>query len=163
MPRTEQNTDYLIMLLLSGFSWFDDGLQAYLQAGGWNHITRPQSMVMIHVLSGNNKPSAIARKMGISRQAAHTTISQMVKLGMLTLNNDPADGRAKIVVVTEKGRAMREHADEAARRLTDELRTRIGSDAVENLFNAFAGEWGAVPSPDLSRWPSSPDTKSAAR
>jgi len=118
---------------------------------------------MINVLSGNNKPSAIARKMGISRQAAHTTISQMVKLDMLKLIDDPADGRAKIVVVTEKGRAMREHADEAARRLTQELRNRIGSDAVDNLFNAFAREWGDVPQPDLSGWPGSPDSKSSAR
>lgn len=144
-----KKTDYLILPLLQAFCWFDDGLQAYLDICGWDHITRPQSMVMISVLSGQDKPSVIARSLGISRQAAHVTILQLAKLGMIEITADASDGRAKVVVVSKKGRAMRADADEAVKALTIELRSRIGSRAVNNLFEAFRADWGDVPKPRL--------------
>jgi len=142
-----EKTDYLILPLLQAFCWFDDGLQAHLESRGWQHITRPQSMVMINVLSGQNKPSTIARNLGISRQAAHVTITQLEKLDMVRMIEDPEDGRSKIVVVSEKGKAMRSDADAAVQRLTDELRSRIGNGTVNNLFRAFRADWGPVPQP----------------
>ncbi len=50
-----ETTRYLIVPLLQAFCWFDDGLQAFLQKRGWAHITRPQSMVMVNVLTGVDK------------------------------------------------------------------------------------------------------------
>ena len=135
-------SNYLIVPLLQGFFWFDDGLQNYLQARGWDNVTRPQSMVMVNVVTGVRKPSDIARNLGISRQAVHTTINQMVELGMFEMQDDPADGRSKIVTITEKGHRMRKDADEAMAVLAEELRRRIGKTAVDNLMKAFTPEWG---------------------
>lgn len=132
----------LIVPLLQAFFWFDDGLQSYLQAKGWNQVTRPQSMIMANVVIGVHKPSDIARNLGISRQAVHTTINQMVELGMLELRDDVDDRRAKIVAVSDKGKAMGRDADEAMAAMTAELRRRIGPRNVENLVKAFRGEWG---------------------
>lgn len=134
--------NYLIVPLLQGFFWFDDGLQAYLQARGWHNVTRPQSMVMVNVVTGVRKPSDIARNLGISRQAVHTTINQMVEMGMFEMQDDPADGRSKIVTITEKGHRMRKDADAAMAVLSEELRRRIGKTAVDNLMKAFTPEWG---------------------
>ena len=47
-----QPPQYLIVPFLQAFFWLDDGLQKYLQSRGWSQVTRPQSMVMINVLSG---------------------------------------------------------------------------------------------------------------
>jgi DNA-binding MarR family transcriptional regulator len=139
----------LIVPLLQAFIWFDDGLQAYLQARGWNEVTRSQSMVMANVVVGMNKPSDIARNLGISRQAVHTTIAQMVELGMLAIEDDPNDRRGKLVVVSDKGREMGRDADAAMAAMTAELRHRIGSKNVDNLIRAFGADWGAA----LTRWP----------
>ncbi|ATQ44169.1 MarR family winged helix-turn-helix transcriptional regulator [Caulobacter mirabilis] len=139
----------LIVPLLQAFFWFDDGLQSYLQARGWNQVTRPQSMVMANVVIGFHKPSDIARNLGISRQAVHTTINQMVELGMLELRDDKDDRRAKIVAVSDKGRAMGRDADDAMAALTAELKRRIGPRNVENLIKAFSAEWGESP----TQWP----------
>lgn len=141
--------DKLIVPLLQAFVWFDDGLQSFLQAQGWNQVTRPQSMVMANVMMGVHKPSDIARNLGISRQAVHTTINQMVKLGMLELRDDAEDRRASIVAVSAKGRAMSVDADRAMEALTAELRRRIGPRAVDHLIKAFAADWGEPP----TDWP----------
>lgn len=142
-------SDTLIIPLLQAFFWFDDGLQSYLQAQGWNQVTRPQSMVMANVVIGVNKPSDIARNLGVSRQAIHTTINQMVELGMLELQDDAGDRRSKIVVLSETGVRMRGDANQVMADLIAELRRRIGSRNVDNLMKAFAADWG----PPVTDWP----------
>ena len=139
----------LIVPLLQAFCWFDDGLQSYLQSKGWSHVTRPQSMVMANVAIGVRKPSDIARNMGISRQAAHTTINQMVAMGMLELRQDKDDRRSKIVAVSGDGLAMRRDADQVMEALIAELRRRIGARNVENLMRAFSADWGEP----VTDWP----------
>jgi len=134
--------DFLIVPLLQGFSWFDDGLQAYLQAKGWPHATRPQSMVMVHVVRGVTRPSDIARNLGVSRQAIHTTINQMIELGLLELEKDAGDGRSKRVVITTTGQQMRAVAQEAMGVMSAALEARIGKQAVDALHDAFAADWG---------------------
>lgn len=137
----------LILPLLQGFFWFDDGLQAYLQAHGWTEVTRPESMVMTNVVVGVQKPSQIARNLGVSRQSVHATINQMVAKGIVELADDPEDGRAKIVVLSETGLQMREDANQAMAQMVAELRRRIGSRNVDNLIGAFAADWGQPPEP----------------
>lgn len=139
----------LIVPLLQAFIWFDDGLQAYLQARGWDEVTRSQSMVMANVVVGMSKPSDIARNLGISRQAVHTTINQLIEMGMVEMTDDPDDRRGKIVVVSEKGREMGRDADAAMTAMTLELRHRIGAKNVDALIKAFTAEWGSA----LTRWP----------
>ncbi|MCC7274519.1 MAG: winged helix-turn-helix transcriptional regulator [Alphaproteobacteria bacterium] len=138
-----ETTRYLIVPLLQAFCWFDDGLQAFLQKRGWAHVTRPQSMVMVNVLTGVRRPSEIARNVGVSRQAMHTTIGQMIEMGMLEMRDDPADKRSKIVALSAKGHTMRKDADMAVEALTGELIRRIGKENVANLSKAFAADWGA--------------------
>lgn len=141
--------EILLVPLMQAFFWFDDGLQSYLQSRGWNQVTRPQSMVMTQVVLGVRKPSDIARNLGISRQAVHTTINQMIDLGMLELRDDLNDRRAKIVAVSAKGREMGRDADDAMTALASELRRRIGGRNVDNLIKAFAADWGEP----VTDWP----------
>lgn len=136
------SSEYLILPLLQGFYWFDEGLQSYLKSKGWSAVTRPQSMIMSNVILGVNKPSDIARRLGISRQAIHTTLDQMVEQGLLELRDDPSDKRSKVVVISKSGERRRQDARRAMMMLTEELSKRIGSKNVENLQKAFAAEWG---------------------
>lgn len=141
----------LILPLLQGFFWFDDGLQAHLQARGWTEVTRPESMVMTNVVIGVQKPSEIARNLGVSRQSVHATINQMVAKGILELADDPEDGRAKIVVLSEVGQRMRQDANQAMAQMVEQLRRRIGARNVDNLVKAFSADWGEPPAPEAER------------
>lgn len=132
----------LLLSLLQGFYWFDEGLQNYLQARGWPVVTRPQSMVMANIVLGVTRPSDIARNMGVSRQAIHATINQMVSLGMVALGDDPSNGRVKVVTLTPIGETMRRDAQQAMVVLGEELGRRLGKPQVQKMAHILSEDWG---------------------
>jgi DNA-binding MarR family transcriptional regulator len=133
---------HLIVPLLRAFIWFDEGLQAQLRSKGWNKVTRPQSMVMAAIAMGLVKPSEIARILGISRQAIHLTINQMIEMDLLELVSDPNDRRAKIVRISKGGQKRRQDARAAMDYLTAELERRIGRQNLLNLTKSLTADWG---------------------
>ncbi|MET0273271.1 MAG: MarR family winged helix-turn-helix transcriptional regulator [Phenylobacterium sp.] len=133
---------HLILELLTAFYWFDEGLQNYLTAHGWPEVTRPQSMLMGSLAMGLHRPSDIARQQGVSRQAIHTTIGQLVDKGVLELADDPIDRRMKTVELTPMGERMRHDAQAAMRLMVAELGRRIGPKKVAQLREAMLGDWG---------------------
>jgi len=139
----EEDTRHLLVSLLQGFYWFDEGLQNYLRARGWPSVTRPQSMVMANVVVGVRRPSDIARRLGVSRQAIHATISQMVELGILALVDDPTNGRVKLVALTPQGENMRQDAQRAMLIMGDELGLRIGKAHLAKAARLLNSDWGA--------------------
>ncbi len=134
---------YLIVPLLQGFEWFDEGLQGSLRARGWPQLTRPESIVIIHVILEIRRPSDIARSMGLTRQAVHITINQIIEKGIFELQDDPSDKRSKIIELTSTGKAMRRDAQLSVQYIADQLAARIGESHVRNLREAFAKDWGA--------------------
>lgn len=136
---------YLIVPLLQGYEWFDEGLQQGLRALGWPVLTRPESMIMHHVILGIVRPSDIARSLGLTRQAVHTTIGQIVEKGVFELVPDPEDKRIRAVALTETGKAMRADARKIVTYLSEQLGQRIGQRRLANLLDAFSGDWGTPP------------------
>ena len=135
-------TNQLIIALFQRFCWLDEGLQARLRDRGWPGVSRPQSMVMTNIVSGIVRPSDIARNLGISRQAIHSTINQMVELGVVALQPDPADRRHMIVSLTETGARMRQDAQRAMDALSDQLAERLGHERFAELLATLEADWG---------------------
>ena len=135
-------TNQLIIALLQRFCWLDEGLQARLHDHGWPDVNRPQSMVMTNIVSGIVRPSDIARNLGISRQAIHSTINQMVKLGIVQLEVDPSDRRHMIVALTDLGARMREDAQRSMDALSGQIAARLGQDRFDALLAALEADWG---------------------
>lgn len=132
----------LLIPLFDAFSWFDSGLQALLREAGWTAVTRPQTMVLIAVGQGISRPAEIARALSITRQSAGSTIAEMVSEGLLQLDPDPGDARAKIARLSAAGEARRQDSRKAMRALTAELERRIGPDRVKMLEAALDRDWG---------------------
>ncbi|ABF53481.1 MarR family winged helix-turn-helix transcriptional regulator [Sphingopyxis alaskensis] len=135
-------THQLIIALFQRFCWLDEGLQARLHARGWPDVNRPQSMVMTNIVSGIVRPSDIARNLGVPRQAIHSTINQMVRLGIVRLDVDPDDRRHMIVSFTETGARMCKDAQRAMDALAAQITARIGQDRFDALFDALEADWG---------------------
>ncbi|MGH6632719.1 MarR family winged helix-turn-helix transcriptional regulator [Sphingopyxis sp.] len=135
-------TNQLIIALFQRFCWLDEGLQARLHDHGWPDVNRPQSMVMTNIVSGIVRPSDIARNLGISRQAIHSTINQMVGLGIVQLDVDPADRRHMIVSLTDLGARMRKDAQRSMDALTAQIAAKLGQDKFDALLAALEADWG---------------------
>lgn len=138
----DEDVRHLLLSLLRGFYWFDEGLQNYLQARGWPVVTRPQSMVMANLVLGVRRPSDIARNMGVSRQAIHATLNQMIAMDMVALVDDPSNGRVKIVVPTAMGETMRIDAQRSMVLMGEELSRRLGRTPFLKAAHVLHQDWG---------------------
>jgi DNA-binding MarR family transcriptional regulator len=144
-------SDQLIIALFRRFCWLDEGLQARLRSRGWPDVNRTQSMVMTNVVSGTVRPAEIARNLGISRQAIHSKLAQMVDLGMIALDVDPQDRRHLIISLTDRGASMRRDAQQAMDEMAAQIAARIGQDMFETMLEALEADWGASLEPQSGR------------
>lgn len=140
------NRAFLIIPLLQGYEWFDEGLQRSLRARGWPALTRPESMIMVHVLLEMTRPSDIARSLGLTRQAIHRTLGKICEKGLFEIQPDPEDGRGSVIVLTELGKAMRRDAQHIVNLMFAELKHRMGEAKIAALAEALSSDWGPVPS-----------------
>ncbi len=140
----------LARLLLDRFRWADLALRSRLTALGWREITPAQSLVFASIDLDGTRSSELARRIGVSRQAVHQTIGELVEVGLLKLVADPSDGRAKLVVVTHEGERNIAAARIAFAEIESELRARIGVQHITAMRSALEADWGSpeIPPPD---------------
>jgi len=141
MPSTPKNTN-LDQLLLRAFYWMDESLQRNLRARGGPKVTHSQSMVILTIGEGIRRPSAIAERLGVSRQAVHQCLQELVKVGLVELVSDPEDGRAKLARLSKQGMPVRIVANEVLLALETELGERIGKRNLNKLRSALEQDWG---------------------
>ncbi|MBY0305162.1 MAG: MarR family transcriptional regulator [Sphingomonas sp.] len=76
-------------------------------------MTRAQFTVLNHfVRLGHHErsPAQLANAFQVTRPTITSTLARMARDGLVTIRDDPADGRAKLVSLTDKGRSARESA-----------------------------------------------------
>jgi DNA-binding MarR family transcriptional regulator len=129
-------------LLLQGFRWFDDGLIAGLRSLGWPELTRAHSMIFANLDVEGVRIAELARRVGVSRQAVHQSVHELVGMGLLDLRADVRNRSAKLVVPTAAGRRSIAVALELFAGLERELADRIGASPVAQLRRALDRDWG---------------------
>lgn len=134
----------LAQLLLRALYWIEDGIEENYQRRGGDRLTRAQSLVMMNIGEGIRRPSAIAERLGISRQAVHQSMNGLVKLGLIELVPDPDDRRAVVASMSRKGEPMRMLAIEVLADLEKELGRRIGEREVATLRRVLEKDWGEL-------------------
>ena len=135
---------YLLRGLLQAYYWYDESLQNLVAARGYRSLTRAQSMIMVNISAGIRRPADLARRLGISRQAIQQTIAELVRIGLLSLNDDPLDRRAKVVGFSSRGQGIVREAFSAIARIESELESRLGPRAKKALESALYADWGPV-------------------
>lgn len=99
-------------------------------------------MVMICLVEGISRPSALARKLRVSRQAMQKTLADLEAKGYLRLEPDPEDRRAKHVRLSKIGMQRQNSAKIYLRNLEKALKTRLGAPTVTALSEALQADWG---------------------
>lgn len=135
------SANHLMLYLFEHFAWLDEQLQQGIRARGWPDISRSQSMVLLNVAAGTVRPADIARKLGVSRQAVHTTIRQLHGKGIACLETDPVDQRHSRLILTERGQQMRRDAQTIIQGLVQDVNRRIGSDIFAGMMTGLRADW----------------------
>ena len=75
--------------------------------------------------------SDIAGLLGVSRQAANQTANQIEAAGYICREADPSDGRAKLLVLTERGRTLRHDGAREALNFQHQLQDIVGEKTLQ--------------------------------
>jgi DNA-binding MarR family transcriptional regulator len=138
----------LPVLLETASRWVMQGLLAKLEARGHDRLTEGHLMLIANLDCGTTHASAVAQRMGVSRQAVFRTTRELQALGLLTLEADPARGNQKIVVMTESGSRLALDARAALAEIDAALAARLGPEAAARLRAALEAGWGEPPGDD---------------
>ena len=100
-------------------------------------LTAAWWQVLGAVLTAPLPVSAIARDMGITRQAVQRTADLLVDRGLLTYRDNPAHRRAKLVAPTAEGRAAVAAIAPAHLRVARMLVEAVGEDRLAEAVAAM--------------------------
>lgn len=122
--------DLSLAALFAGWAMADE-VAARLAADGYGDIRFADGVVFQHLVEGPIAVSALAGRMGVSQQAASKAVADLERRGYVTRAADPADGRARLVTLSERGTSVVEAGRRARAALTDELARRLGPRRAE--------------------------------
>jgi DNA-binding MarR family transcriptional regulator len=97
-------------------------LYGKLKQDGFSDVRVTHSTVLRRMTLEGVRVTDLAERAGMTKQSMAYLVDDLAALGYVTLAPDPTDGRAKLVVPTEKGASLLN----AARRLGDLYERHVG-------------------------------------
>jgi DNA-binding MarR family transcriptional regulator len=75
----------------------------------------------------------LAARAGVTKGAMGQLVEECVRLGLVELSRDPADGRAKIVSYSKRGREFMAVTRRAAKRIEGDFADLLGAKRYESM------------------------------
>ncbi len=156
------DSDFIWKDLLAAVYWFDESLQLYLKSAGWPQMSRTKSLIMLNISEGWERSNQIAENLGLTRQAVHLAIKELQAEGLVSIEVDPQDRRAKRVFFAagDQSEQMRKEARQALMQIEAHLAATVGADEFATFRNVLRRDWGEPlrpsaqpPAPSLTQPP----------
>ena len=122
--------DLPLAALFAGWAMADE-IQRRLAAAGFDDVRFNDGVVNQHLVGGPLTLGALAERLGVTQQAASKSVADLERRGYVERTPDPDDARARLVGLTERGRAVIAAAREQRAALGRELEERLGERRVE--------------------------------
>jgi len=98
------------------------------------HDVRAEHMAVLqHPGPDGQRPSALAARSGMSRQAINHLVSHLERVGYLERYTDPADRNSRLIRLTERGRRLYERIEAVAAAIEAEWAEQVGARRLEEL------------------------------
>ncbi|HUC16246.1 MAG TPA: MarR family winged helix-turn-helix transcriptional regulator [Acetobacteraceae bacterium] len=104
-----------------------------LAASGFPDIRVAHSVVFRHIARTGSRVSDLAEKARMTKQSMAYLVEILAEGGYVTIRSDPADGRAKTVRLTARGRNVAQTLVQLSRNVEAEFARLIGSDEMAML------------------------------
>src|SRR3954454_23650232 len=134
-----QEPDFAI-LVVGANRLVADRLDAAVRRAGIEGMRAPVGFVIRALAEAPLELTALAERLGVTKQAEIRGVEEMEARGFLTREPHPTDRRAKRLTLTAKGLAVRKAALAESRRMEAELRGTLGDgdvDALRRVLEAF--------------------------
>ena len=90
------------------WQWVRDQLYAGVVAAGYDDLNAAHVALWRHPGIDGLRPSQLADHVGITKQSVNDLLGHLERRGYLERVTDPADGRARVIRLTSKGRRLEE-------------------------------------------------------
>jgi len=114
---------------------FRDDLAAPRVDAGYGDVREPHFQIFGNIRMGGIRLTEVADRAQLSLAATSELVNDLEQLGYLTRRPDPADGRAKLIDLSERGRDLMANAGE---RVAD-IERRWSDLVGQKNFTAMAG------------------------
>jgi DNA-binding MarR family transcriptional regulator len=121
-----------LLLRLAAQQWGTD-MDAALQARGVEGLTPAHANVMPFVPPQGIQIGELAALAKVRKQSMAHSVELLTAAGYVVRRPDPNDGRASLVFLTEKGRALGPASRIAGQRVEEDWAAVVGRDNIEHL------------------------------
>jgi len=129
MPKTDR-TDFLALLYAAADSLVAE-LSVRMQEAGYADVRGAHGCVFGNITPDGMRLTELAELAGMTKQAVGEAVSDLERLGYAERLADPSDGRAKIIRLTDRGRAAQRAGFEIIADIERDWVERFGAERVE--------------------------------
>ena len=104
-----------------------------LRAAGFGDLDAPHLRLLQYPGPQGLRPSELAARVGMSKQAVNYTLGELEARGYLSRRPDPGDARSRRIELTERGEAAGRTMREAVAEVEREWAERLGADRFAQL------------------------------
>jgi DNA-binding MarR family transcriptional regulator len=123
-----------------------------LNKAGFDDFRLPYIAVFQYPTPDGCRPSELAARAGMSKQAMHRLLESLEALGYITRSAAEEDGRARVVRFTDRGRAVWDRIYAILVEVEKEWRAGLGDEKFEQLKALLYDVWAShlIPSTTAS-------------
>jgi DNA-binding MarR family transcriptional regulator len=110
-----------------------DGIQEGLARRGFDDVRPAHGFAFARISEGDATTSDVAEHLGITKQAAGQLVEYLVDHGYVLRQPDERDARARLLLLTERGRACTVAAEAAATETVEGWRSQLSPSGFAQL------------------------------
>jgi DNA-binding MarR family transcriptional regulator len=122
----EQRTDLGVSLFIP-YRYSEDRIFRALQDAGFDDWTLAQCRVFQRIAPDGSRLTNLAEQAQMSKQSAGVLVDQLERFGYVRRVSDPVDGRARLIVIEQRGRRAIEVATAAVDQIHSEWKAYLGT------------------------------------
>jgi DNA-binding MarR family transcriptional regulator len=109
------------------YRYMEDRIFRALQDAGFDDWTLAQTRVFQRIAPDGSRLTDLADQAQMSKQSAGVLVDQLERLGYVSRVLDPTDGRARLIVIEERGRRAAEVAMTTSNEILSEWMAFLGT------------------------------------
>jgi DNA-binding MarR family transcriptional regulator len=121
-----QGVDLGVALFIP-YRYMEDRIFRALQDAGFNDWTLAQCRVFQRIAADGSRLTDLADQAQVTKQSAAVLVDQLERLGYVRRIPDPTDGRARLIVLEERGRRAAELAMATSGEILAEWKAYLGT------------------------------------
>ena len=124
----------LPLLMFSAAATLVDTIHTGVEARGFTGLRPAHGFAFVRIAERGASIAEIGEHLGVTKQAASQLVDELLRRGYVSSAPHPRDARAKLITLTERGRAVTRAADEVSIEAGRAWAEVLGEERVRELI-----------------------------